>query len=315
MLRMTVAPRAPASPVHLFTCSPCSPVHLFTLFTRSPVHPPVTRSPVHPFTRSPVHPFTRSPVHPFTRSPVHPFTRSPVPVTRSPVHPSHPFTRSPAHPFPHAPSRLRAGTLLRPLGVRRGPPPLRLGRGGVAMSELLELADPEARELWEGLSLGYTESRRAPAPARGDRRRSTRASRRRTCSCSPGRRRRSSPTSTSRCGPGDHAMVDLAGVPVAPRGGARGGRRGGPPRPRPAAGWALDLDELRRSLRPGTRALVVNFPHNPTGALPAPATFRALAEIGRGGAGRSSSPTRSTASSSTTPRTASPPGPTPRRAG
>jgi aspartate/methionine/tyrosine aminotransferase len=33
-----------------------------------------------------------------------------------------------------------------------------------------------------------------------------------------------------------------------------------------SSGWALDLDEVRRALAPDTRAIVVNFPHNPTGA-------------------------------------------------
>jgi aspartate/methionine/tyrosine aminotransferase len=32
-------------------------------------------------------------------------------------------------------------------------------------------------------------------------------------------------------------------------------------------GWALDLEELRTHLRPNTRAIVVNTPHNPTGYL------------------------------------------------
>jgi aspartate/methionine/tyrosine aminotransferase len=32
-------------------------------------------------------------------------------------------------------------------------------------------------------------------------------------------------------------------------------------------GWALDPDDLRRSIRPNTRAVVINTPHNPTGFL------------------------------------------------
>src|SRR5471030_868040 len=32
-------------------------------------------------------------------------------------------------------------------------------------------------------------------------------------------------------------------------------------------GWALDVAEIRAALRPNTKALVINFPHNPTGAL------------------------------------------------
>jgi aspartate/methionine/tyrosine aminotransferase len=44
-------------------------------------------------------------------------------------------------------------------------------------------------------------------------------------------------------------------------------------------GWRLDVDEVRRALRPHTRLLVVNFPHNPTGALPDRATFDALCAL------------------------------------
>jgi aspartate/methionine/tyrosine aminotransferase len=32
-------------------------------------------------------------------------------------------------------------------------------------------------------------------------------------------------------------------------------------------GWALNVAEVRAALRPNTKALVINFPHNPTGAL------------------------------------------------
>jgi aspartate/methionine/tyrosine aminotransferase len=36
---------------------------------------------------------------------------------------------------------------------------------------------------------------------------------------------------------------------------------------RPESSWALDPDELPRLVRPGTRAIVLNVPHNPTGFL------------------------------------------------
>src|SRR5471030_663843 len=32
-------------------------------------------------------------------------------------------------------------------------------------------------------------------------------------------------------------------------------------------GWALDVEKVRAALRPNTKVLVINFPHNPTGAL------------------------------------------------
>ncbi len=45
--------------------------------------------------------------------------------------------------------------------------------------------------------------------------------------------------------------------------------------------WRPDLDELRRLLDRRVRLLVVNFPHNPTGHLPDPETFRELVDICR----------------------------------
>jgi aspartate/methionine/tyrosine aminotransferase len=50
---------------------------------------------------------------------------------------------------------------------------------------------------------------------------------------------------------------------------------------REANGWALDLDELRQLIRPQTRAIVVNCPHNPTGYVMHPAEQQALIAIAR----------------------------------
>jgi aspartate/methionine/tyrosine aminotransferase len=44
-------------------------------------------------------------------------------------------------------------------------------------------------------------------------------------------------------------------------------------------GWALDPDELRRLLRPNTKAIIVNTPHNPTGYLMSRADFETLHRI------------------------------------
>ena len=43
--------------------------------------------------------------------------------------------------------------------------------------------------------------------------------------------------------------------------------------------WQLDLEALRRVLRPNTSLIAVNFPHNPTGSLPALPVFRELASL------------------------------------
>jgi aspartate/methionine/tyrosine aminotransferase len=50
----------------------------------------------------------------------------------------------------------------------------------------------------------------------------------------------------------------------------------------PTAGtWRLDLEELERLVTPDTKLLVVNFPHNPTGYLPAEAEFAAVLDVAR----------------------------------
>ncbi len=43
--------------------------------------------------------------------------------------------------------------------------------------------------------------------------------------------------------------------------------------------WALDLDELKRLVRPNTRVIVVNTPHNPTGYLMSRADFDSLSRF------------------------------------
>ena len=48
---------------------------------------------------------------------------------------------------------------------------------------------------------------------------------------------------------------------------------------RPEDGWGLDLDRIASAMRPTTRAVVVNLPHNPTGMHPSEAEFDALVEL------------------------------------
>ncbi len=45
------------------------------------------------------------------------------------------------------------------------------------------------------------------------------------------------------------------------------------------AGWAIDVDALRRQVTPRTKLIVINAPHNPTGMLPDRATFDAVVDI------------------------------------
>ena len=47
------------------------------------------------------------------------------------------------------------------------------------------------------------------------------------------------------------------------------------------AGWRFDVDELETLIRPDTRMLIINFPHNPTGYLPERDEFARIVELAR----------------------------------
>ena len=50
----------------------------------------------------------------------------------------------------------------------------------------------------------------------------------------------------------------------------------------PSNGWELDLGRMRDAIRPNTRVICINFPHNPTGKVISRATLEELIEIARG---------------------------------
>ena len=80
-------------------------------------------------------------------------------------------------------------------------------------------------------------------------------------------------------GPGDHAVVtvpnyqSMESLPAATGADVDGLTL------RAEDDWAPDLDALAGLLRPATRLVAVNFPNNPTGGLPDPATWAALVAL------------------------------------
>ncbi len=80
-------------------------------------------------------------------------------------------------------------------------------------------------------------------------------------------------------GPGEHAVVTvpnyqaLETLPI-----ATGAQVTGVPLDE-TDGWRLDLDRVRAALRPSTRLVAVNFPNNPTGAVPDPGTWQGLVDL------------------------------------
>ncbi|QYX57051.1 pyridoxal phosphate-dependent aminotransferase [Roseovarius sp. SCSIO 43702] len=49
----------------------------------------------------------------------------------------------------------------------------------------------------------------------------------------------------------------------------------------PDDGWSLDIDRVRDAIRPNTKLVTINFPHNPTGAILEPDRYMALIELCR----------------------------------
>ncbi|MEO5793335.1 MAG: aminotransferase class I/II-fold pyridoxal phosphate-dependent enzyme [Gaiellaceae bacterium] len=143
------------------------------------------------------------------------------------------------------------------------------------LSDLLELADVETRALWSGLTLGYTDPSGMPAL------------REEIAGLYSGIESHQVLTFAGAdeaiflglnaiLRPGDHAVVTWPGYQSLQEVAYAAGADVTLVALDPDNGWSLDLDELRRAIRPTTRVLIVNFPHNPTGALPSRETLTAV---------------------------------------
>ena len=76
--------------------------------------------------------------------------------------------------------------------------------------------------------------------------------------------------------PGDHVIVHSPGYQSLAEVARAAGCDVSPWLAREENRWALDLDELRRSLRINTKGIIVNTPHNPTGYLMSRADFESV---------------------------------------
>ncbi|HET6742225.1 MAG TPA: pyridoxal phosphate-dependent aminotransferase, partial [Kribbella sp.] len=136
----------------------------------------------------------------------------------------------------------------------------------LSLAELLALADDDGRERWESLALGYTETRGLPA-LREEIAATYEHAEADDVLCFAGAEEALYLAMRALLEPTDHAVVltpnyqaaetvplsvcEVSGVAL-----------------RPEDGWALDVDAIEAALRPNTRMVSVNFPNNPTGAVP-----------------------------------------------
>jgi aspartate/methionine/tyrosine aminotransferase len=147
----------------------------------------------------------------------------------------------------------------------------------LGMSELLNMADDDARQRWESLRLGYTESLGLPAL------------RSEIAALYPGLANDDIITFAGAeegvflcmqalISAGDHAVVvwpsyqslhevarslgaSVTFIPLDPR------------------DWTFDVDAVAAAMRPNTRVIVINSPHNPTGGAIDPEQFNRLTAI------------------------------------
>lgn len=79
--------------------------------------------------------------------------------------------------------------------------------------------------------------------------------------------------------PGDHIIVHSPSYPSLTEVAAAIGCEVTPWTAEEENGWELDLNDLYRHVRPGTRAIVINMPHNPTGYLIKKEGFEEIAQF------------------------------------
>jgi aspartate/methionine/tyrosine aminotransferase len=152
---------------------------------------------------------------------------------------------------------------------------------GLSMRELLELADPEAMAMWEGLDLGYTDTLGHPLLREAIIEQYTGMTAGEVTVCGGGAAEAIFLLANVLLEPGDHALVTWPAFESLFRIAPTLGATVTPLELDADGGWRLDLDAVRQALRPNTRALFVNFPNNPTGALPSRDEFDQLLALAR----------------------------------
>jgi aspartate/methionine/tyrosine aminotransferase len=147
----------------------------------------------------------------------------------------------------------------------------------LGVDELLALADEDGARRWRELRLGYTESQGDPALRAAIAQGCTTISAQQILVAVP--EEAIFVAMQALLSPGQHVVtVHPAYQSLYEVARAIGCQVSAwPIRPQPrGAGWSFDLDELAALIRPETRLLVLNFPHNPTGFLPDRATLEQI---------------------------------------
>ncbi|EWM12277.1 aminotransferase class I/II-fold pyridoxal phosphate-dependent enzyme [Kutzneria sp. 744] len=145
------------------------------------------------------------------------------------------------------------------------------------MAELLAMADDDGRRRWESLTLGYTETRGLPA-LREEIATTYDNVEPEDILCFAGAEEAIYLTMQVLLDPTDHAVVLTPNYQAAETLPLALGEVTGVAL-REDDNWALDVDAVEAAIRPNTRLVSVNFPNNPTGAVPDPDAWRRLVAL------------------------------------
>lgn len=149
---------------------------------------------------------------------------------------------------------------------------------GMVMHDLLALADDDARRRWESLTLGYTETAGLPAL------RETIAGLYKGIDADDvitfaGAEEAVYIAANVLLGPGDHFITTWPGYQSLYEVGRSTGAEATLLELRPETEWKIDIDALRRAVQPNTKLILLNVPHNPTGAMLTHDEWRAVCAI------------------------------------
>lgn len=148
------------------------------------------------------------------------------------------------------------------------------------LHEILELADPETKQLWESLSLGYTEPPGLPLLRKEIAKLYSQIESEQVLTLA-GAEEGIYCSMRALIEPGDHVIVidpcyqSLKTLPES------FGANITSIQLDPEKGWRLGLEELEKAFLPHTKLLVLNFPHNPTGAVLEKSVFEGLIKLAR----------------------------------
>jgi len=149
--------------------------------------------------------------------------------------------------------------------------------GGIGVHELLAMADEESKRLWEDLSLGYTESLGNPVLRQEISRIYSGISDSDVLAVVP--EEGIFIALNAILERGDHVICTFPGYQSLYQIAESLGCEVTKWFPDENNGWKFDVDFFEEQIRPSTRLLVINFPHNPTGSLPTRDDFAAILRI------------------------------------